>query len=59
MVMVLGMSWGVGMFVIIFYNGVIFGVVVVDYVLVGEMVFFFGWLFLYGVIEILVILVGG
>jgi uncharacterized membrane protein SpoIIM required for sporulation len=55
----LGMSWGVGTLIIIFYNGVILGAVAVDYVLAGEIVFLFGWLLPHGIIEIPAILVGG
>lgn len=55
----LGMSWGVGTLVIIFYNGVILGAVAVDYVLAGELVFLLGWLLPHGIIEIPAILVGG
>ncbi len=55
----LGMSWGVGTLVIIFYNGVILGAVAVDYVLAGEIVFLLGWLLPHGIIEIPAILVGG
>lgn len=57
--MALGMSWGVGTLILIFYNGVILGAVVVDYVLAGETVFLIGWLLPHGVIEIPAILVGG
>jgi uncharacterized membrane protein SpoIIM required for sporulation len=55
----LGMSWGVGTLVLIFYNGVILGAVAVDYVMAGEVVFLLGWLLPHGIIEIPAILVGG
>jgi uncharacterized membrane protein SpoIIM required for sporulation len=55
----LGMSWGVGTLILIFYNGVILGAVAVDYVMAGETVFLLGWLLPHGVIEIPAILVGG
>jgi uncharacterized membrane protein SpoIIM required for sporulation len=57
--MALGMSWGIGTLVLIFYNGVILGAVVVDYVLAGETVFLIGWLLPHGIVEIPAILVGG
>jgi uncharacterized membrane protein SpoIIM required for sporulation len=57
--MALGMSWGVGTLVLIFYNGVILGAVAVDYVLAGETVFLLGWLLPHGIIEIPAIFVGG
>lgn len=55
----LGMSWGVGTLVLLFYNGVGLGAVVLDYVLAGETTFLLGWLLPHGAIEIPAILVGG
>ena len=55
----LGMSWGVGTLVLLFYNGVALGAVVLDYVLAGETTFMLGWLLPHGVVEIPAILVGG
>ena len=57
--MALGLTWGVGTMILIFYNGVILGAVVVDYVLAGQTTFLLGWLLPHGVIEIPAILVGG
>ncbi len=57
--MALGMTWGVGTLVLMFYNGVILGAVGVDYVLAGEIPFLLGWLLPHGVIEIPAMLVGG
>ncbi len=54
----LGMTWGVGTIIVLFYNGVILGAVAVDYMLAGETSFLFGWLLPHGVIEIPAILVG-
>jgi uncharacterized membrane protein SpoIIM required for sporulation len=54
----LGMTWGVGTIIILFYNGVVLGAVVVDYVLAGHSTFLVGWLLPHGVIEIPAILVG-
>jgi len=55
----LGMTWGLGTTVLLFYNGVILGAVIVDYLLAGETSFLFGWLLPHGVIEIPAILIGG
>ncbi|MDQ5978723.1 MAG: Stage sporulation protein, partial [Verrucomicrobiota bacterium] len=54
----LGMTWGVGTIILLFYNGVILGAVAVDYMLAGETTFLFGWLLPHGIIEIPAILVG-
>lgn len=54
----LGMTWGVGTIIVLFYNGVILGAVAVDYMLAGETSFLFGWLLPHGVVEIPAILVG-
>jgi len=54
----LGMTWGVGTLIILFYNGVILGLVAADYVLAGQTKFLLGWLLPHGVIEIPAILVG-
>lgn len=54
----LGIAWGAGTIVLLFYNGVILGAVVVDYLLAGQGVFLAGWLLPHGVIEIPAILVG-
>lgn len=59
MVMALGMTWGVGTLVLLFYNGVILGAVAVDYMLGGQTIFLLGWLLPHGVVEIPAILVGG
>jgi uncharacterized membrane protein SpoIIM required for sporulation len=55
----LGMTFGFGTVVVLFYNGVILGAVALDYVLGGQTVFLLGWLLPHGVIEIPAILVGG
>lgn len=57
--MALGMSWGAGTLVLMFYNGVILGAVALDYILAGQTTFLFGWLLPHGVIEIPAMLVGG
>jgi uncharacterized membrane protein SpoIIM required for sporulation len=55
----LGMTFGFGTIVMLFYNGVILGAVAYDYVHGGQGVFLLGWLLPHGVIEIPAILVGG
>ena len=55
----LGMTFGLGTVVVLFYNGVILGAVALDYVRDGQGVFLLGWLLPHGVIEIPAILVGG
>lgn len=55
----LGMSWGVGTMIMLFYNGVILGAVAVDYIRAGETKFLLGWLMPHGVIEIPAILIAG
>lgn len=57
--MALGMTFGVGTIIVLFYNGVILGAVAIDYILAGESVFLMGWLLPHGVIEIPAILLGG
>lgn len=55
----LGMSWGVGTIIMLFYNGVILGAVAADYIHAGETKFLLGWLMPHGVIEIPAILIAG
>ena len=55
----MGMSWGIGTILLLFYNGVILGAVALDYVLAGETKFLLGWLLPHGVIEIPAILIAG
>ncbi|HZJ15605.1 MAG TPA: stage II sporulation protein M [Chthoniobacteraceae bacterium] len=55
----LGMTFGVGTIIELFYNGVILGLVAVDYVMAGQTVFLLGWLMPHGVIEIPAILLAG
>ena len=57
--MALGMTYGLGTIVILFYNGVILGSVVLDYVLDGQTIFLLGWLLPHGSVEIPAILLGG
>ncbi len=55
----LGMTWGIGTMLMLFYNGVILGAVAVDYIRAGEIKFLLGWLMPHGVIEIPAILIAG
>lgn len=55
----LGITFGIGTILELFYNAVLLGMVVVDYVLAGEAVFMLGWLMPHGVIEIPAILIAG
>ena len=56
--MALGMSWGIGTVLLVFYNGAILGAVVLDYIRAGQGVFVAGWLLPHGAIEIPAILIG-
>jgi uncharacterized membrane protein SpoIIM required for sporulation len=57
--MAFGMTWGVGTIILLFYNGIILGLVGVDYIMAGQTTFLLGWLLPHGVIEIPAILIGG
>lgn len=57
--MALGITWGIGTIIVLFYNGVILGAVGFDYVHAGQAPFLFGWLLPHGAVEIPAILVGG
>lgn len=55
----LGMTWGIGTIIMLFYNGIMLGAVAVDYVRAGQAKFLMGWLMPHGVIEIPAILIAG
>jgi uncharacterized membrane protein SpoIIM required for sporulation len=55
----LGITWGIGTVILLFYNGVVLGAVIFDYVRAGQSVFLMGWLLPHGVIEIPAILIAG
>jgi uncharacterized membrane protein SpoIIM required for sporulation len=57
--MALGLSWGIGTLIMLFYNGIILGAVAVDYVMAGETSFLLGWLLPHGAVEIPAILLAG
>ena len=54
-----GMTFGILTVLLLFYNGVILGLVAVDYILAGQTVFLLGWLLPHGVIEIPSVLIAG
>jgi uncharacterized membrane protein SpoIIM required for sporulation len=53
----LGITCAIGTIILVFYNGVMLGAVIVDYVRAGQSVFLAGWLLPHGVIEIPAILI--
>ena len=55
----LGITFGLGTIVSLFYNAVLFGMVVVDYTLAGQVVFLVGWLLPHGSVEIPAIVIAG
>jgi uncharacterized membrane protein SpoIIM required for sporulation len=55
----LGMTWGIGTIISLFYNGVILGAIAADYIRAGQTKFLLGWLMPHGVIEIPAILIAG
>lgn len=57
--MALGMTWGIGTIILLFYNGIILGLVAVDYVMAGQTVFLLGWLLPHGSIELPAVIIGG
>ncbi len=55
----LGMTYGLGTLIYLFYNGVILGAVAFDYIQAGETPFLLGWLLPHGAVEIPAILLAG
>ena len=55
----LGLTFGVGTLISLFYNGVILGAVTTDYIVGHQAVFLAGWLLPHGSVEIPAILLGG
>lgn len=55
----LGMTWGVGTVIMLFYNGVILGLVGADFIAAGQSAFLFGWLLPHGSFEIPAIVIAG
>ena len=54
-----GITYGVGTMIVEFYNGVVLGVVVLDYLLAGEGRFLASWLLPHGAVEIPAFLIAG
>ncbi|MEI8108345.1 MAG: stage II sporulation protein M [Verrucomicrobiota bacterium] len=54
-----GMTYAFGTIILLFYNGVILGLVALDYIRAGQTIFLLGWLLPHGVIEIPAILIAG
>ncbi len=55
----MGLTWGIGTIVVLFYNGVILGAICLDYLSAGEGTFLAAWLLPHGSIEIPAILLAG
>ncbi len=55
----LGLTWGIGTLIMLFYNGIILGAVAVDYAMAGQTSFLLGWLLPHGAVEIPAILLAG
>ena len=55
----LGITWGIGTLIMLFYNGIILGAVFWDYITAGETLFLAGWLLPHGAVEIPAILIAG
>ena len=55
----LGMTWGIGTILMLFYNGIMVGAIAVDYIHAGQTKFLLGWLLPHGVIEIPAVLIAG
>ena len=57
--MALGLTFGAGTLIVLFYNGVILGAIATDYITGGQGLFLAAWLLPHGSIEIPSILMGG
>lgn len=57
--MALGMSWGIGTLILLFYNGVILGAIGTDYILDGQGSFLAAWILPHGSIELPAIFIAG
>ncbi len=57
--MAFGLTFGAGTLIVLFYNGVMMGAIVTDYVTGGQAVFLAAWLLPHGSIEIPSLLMGG
>ena len=57
--MALGLTWGFGTLLLLFYNGVVLGAVALDYLQSGQGAFLAGWLLPHGTVEIPACLMAG
>ena len=57
--MAMGMTWGIGTLWILLTNGVLLGLVAVDFVSAGQSMFVLGWLLPHGSIELPAVIIGG
>jgi uncharacterized membrane protein SpoIIM required for sporulation len=55
----MGLTWGIGTAILLFYNGIILGAVALDYVRAGQTKFLLGWLLPHGTVEIPAIILAG
>jgi len=55
----LGMLYGIGTVILLFYNGAILGAVAYDYIADGQLIFLLAWLLPHGVTELPAIFIGG
>ncbi len=55
----MGITFGIGTLILLFYNGVILGAIVLDYINAGQTAFLVGWLLPHGSIEIPAFLIAG
>jgi len=55
----LGMTFGVGTAIMLFYNGAMLGLIVVDFIQCGQSAFLAGWLLPHGAFEIPAIIIAG
>lgn len=55
----LGLTFGIGSMLMIFYNGLLLGAIFTEYCLGGETIFLLGWLMPHGVIEIPAFIIAG
>ncbi len=55
----LGLSWGLGVLLLLFYNGLLLGAMGADYAAAGQSAFFFAWVLPHGVPELAAVTLGG
>lgn len=58
-VLALGITFGAGTLILLFYNGLILGAVAADYLMAGKAAFLMGWLAPHGAVEIPAVIVAG